>query len=114
MFSTGKIALGVFLGIIAAFLVIKAPGWIQDGARQSRRDHAQAIVTRLTPEKLIAACGPPRSDENSAVERKIECLLLDFSFYQGSPVRIQFASSARILDDDEAVLVMTCLNRTGD
>jgi hypothetical protein len=58
-----KVAVGVFLGIIAAFILIEMPGWI----KQTQRNHAQQVMDDLTPEKLIARCGKPVKDETIEV-----------------------------------------------
>jgi hypothetical protein len=55
---TLKIAIGVFLGIICAFVVIEMPGWI----RQEHKEHAQQVMLALTPAKVIARCGKPMGD----------------------------------------------------
>ena len=54
-----KIAVGVFLGILAVLIVINIPNWIES----LRREHAEGVVWHLTPEVLIARCGPAVSDK---------------------------------------------------
>ncbi len=46
-------------GIVAVRVLLAAPGWFKE-----RRENRQFIaVNNLTPERLIARCGPPVSDE---------------------------------------------------
>jgi hypothetical protein len=55
---TLKIALGVFLGIVAVLVLVSVPGWIE----QSNKNHARIVSGTMTPEKLIARCGQPIKD----------------------------------------------------
>jgi hypothetical protein len=57
-----KIALGVFLGVIAAFLAIKAPGWIEQSQREARYRDADHIMYHMTPDLAIQRCGKPLKD----------------------------------------------------
>ena len=53
------IAAGCIAGIVGVRVLIAAPGWFKE-----RRENRQFIaVNNLTPERLIARCGPPLSDE---------------------------------------------------
>jgi hypothetical protein len=53
------IAAGCVAGILAVRVLIAAPEWFKQ-----RRENRQFIaVNNLTPERLIARCGPPVSDE---------------------------------------------------
>jgi hypothetical protein len=53
------IVAGCVAGIVGLRVLIAAPGWFEQ-----RRDNRQFIaVNNLTPERLIARCGPPASDE---------------------------------------------------
>jgi hypothetical protein len=53
------IAAGCVVGIFGVRLLIAAPAWLKE-----RRENRQFIaVNNLTPERLIARCGPPASDE---------------------------------------------------
>jgi hypothetical protein len=53
------IALGFIAGIVGVRALIAAPGWFKE-----RRDNRQFIaVNNVTPERLIARCGPPVGDE---------------------------------------------------
>jgi hypothetical protein len=46
-------------GIVSVRVLIAAPGWFKE-----RRENRQFIaVNNLTPERLIARCGPPLGDE---------------------------------------------------
>ena len=53
------IAVGCVAGIVGVRVLIAAPGWFKE-----RRENRQFIaVNNLTPERLIARCGPPIGDE---------------------------------------------------
>jgi hypothetical protein len=53
------IAAGCIAGIVGVRVLIAAPGWFKE-----RRENRQFIaVNNLTPERLIARCGPPVGDE---------------------------------------------------
>ena len=53
------IAVGFVAGIIGVRVIIAAPSWFKE-----RRENRQFIaVNNLTPERLIARCGPPLGDE---------------------------------------------------
>lgn len=53
------IAVGCIVGIVSVRALIAAPGWFKE-----RRENRQFIaVNNLTPERLIARCGPPLGDE---------------------------------------------------
>jgi hypothetical protein len=53
------VAAGMLLGIIAVRYLLLIPGWMK-----VRRENRQFIaVNNLTPERLIARCGQPVSDE---------------------------------------------------
>lgn len=114
LMSVKKVAAGVFIGIIAAFLAIKAPGWIQDAARQSRRERAEAIIRHLTPAKLIAACGAPRFDKPGPNEWRMEYDAFNFNFYGESLVRVELPSTDEIVSEDRALLGMGCLGNSPD
>ncbi len=62
---TPKIAGAVFLGVIAAFLAIKAPGWIGHAYQQAKYAKAFGITTSLTPDIVIERCGKPDADVSS-------------------------------------------------
>jgi hypothetical protein len=53
------IAAGFIVGIVGVRVLIAAPSWFKE-----RRENRQFIaVNNLTPERLIARCGPPVGDE---------------------------------------------------
>jgi hypothetical protein len=53
------IAAGMILGIVAVRYLLLIPGWMKE-----RRENRQFIaVNNLTPDRLIARCGQPLSDE---------------------------------------------------
>jgi len=62
MSPTFKIAIGVFFGVIAAFLAVNAPGWIQQSRREGWYAEARESVRGLTPDLLIQRCGKPQKD----------------------------------------------------
>lgn len=53
------IAMACIVGIVGGRVLIAAPGWFKQ-----RRENRQFIaVNNLTPERLVARCGPPIGDE---------------------------------------------------
>lgn len=62
MSLTLKIALGVFLGAIAAFLAINAPAWIQQSRREGWYGEDRQAMASLTPDLAIQGCGKPQRD----------------------------------------------------
>jgi hypothetical protein len=59
---TLKIAAGVFLGVIAAFLAIKATGWIKEGITSIKLQGADLVVKDMTPLLAVVRCGIPEKD----------------------------------------------------
>jgi hypothetical protein len=59
---TLKITFGVFLGVIAAFLAIKAPGWIGQSRREGWYRDANLAMSNMTPDLVIQRCGKPDKD----------------------------------------------------
>ena len=57
-----KIAVGVFLGIGALLLVIKAPGWIEQFQQESADNSALTAIDRLSLQKITSVCGDPKHD----------------------------------------------------
>src|ERR1700694_2757167 len=62
MSLTFKIAIGVFLGAIAAFLAINVPGWIQQSRRERWHMEAEQAISGLTPDIVIQRCGKSDKD----------------------------------------------------
>lgn len=60
---TLKIAVGVFLGVVAAFCAIEAPSWISTFRATRLHARAENISRALTPLTLKANCGKPDKDE---------------------------------------------------
>lgn len=53
------IAVGILAGIVGVRLLMAVPSWLKE-----RRENRQFIaVNNLTPERLVARCGPPMADE---------------------------------------------------
>jgi hypothetical protein len=59
---TPKIAFGVFLGVLAVFLVVHAPGWIEKSREESWYAEAEEAMHGLTPDLAIQRCGGPQKD----------------------------------------------------
>jgi hypothetical protein len=59
---TFKIALGVFLGVLAVFLVVHAPSWIEKSRKGSWYAEAEEAMNGLTPDLAIQRCGDPQKD----------------------------------------------------
>lgn len=64
--KTSKIAIAVFLGVMAALLVYHFPGWWQKHAADKQAEKELDIELRLrelTPPEVLAQCGRPKEDE---------------------------------------------------
>src|SRR5713101_4591686 len=61
-----KIAVGVFLGILAAFMCVGAFVWLYEHRKEVAKKKAEEIsyraLYRITPEAIIARCGTPLKD----------------------------------------------------
>jgi len=69
MSLTLKIATGVFLGAIAAFVAVSLPGWIGSYITQKHEfekiqkdGEARQVIRGLTPDIAIQRCGNPQKD----------------------------------------------------
>ena|ERR1700722_6609522 len=115
----GKIALGVFFGVIAAYLVVTFSGEAFRAIRPSYADKHSFVLTGLTPERLAASCGAPKSDTQKEIApgtliRTIEYGDYDFTFARADKdwvVHFQRKGSDRMLSDDDAVFAMPCLKK---
>lgn len=66
-----KIAVGVFLGVMAALIVYSLPGWYRKHEAEEQADRKTELedqVLSLTPKKLIAVCGKPQKDVQNTKE----------------------------------------------
>jgi hypothetical protein len=71
-----KIAFGVFLGSIAAYVALNTPGWMRQSREEKARheievreaensqklSHLWPILKTMTPEMLLSRCGKPATD----------------------------------------------------
>jgi hypothetical protein len=85
MSLTFKIALGVFLGVISAFLAINAPGWIRQSRRERWNEDARQAMLGLTPDVLIRRCGKPQNDVTD------KAISTRFMYYAGGPLVLAFS-----------------------
>ena len=85
MSLTFKIASGVFLGAIAAFLAINAPAWIQQSRREGWYAEDAETMRGLTPELLIQRCGKPQKD---LIDREVNTR---FMYYKDRFVVLTFS-----------------------
>jgi hypothetical protein len=80
------IAVGCILGLVGVRVLIGAPKWFKE-----RRDNRQFIaVNNLTPERLIARCGPPVAD---ATTNLYPMIARDMSYQSRSGEMIVFKFS---------------------
>jgi len=77
---TLKIALGVFVGSIAAYVALNLPGWMRQAREENARHeaavreaenrpkilHFWTLLQTMTPDMVISRCGKPYSDTNDA------------------------------------------------
>jgi hypothetical protein len=109
MNQTLKIAAGVFIGVIAAFLAIKSPGWIKEWNEESQEAQAREVINGLTPNKLIAKCGKPLEDEvegyGDTVDRR-----LAYKDFIGGTVWLHFLHSKAKDEKDDNWTFATMLD----
>ena len=67
-----KIAAGVFIGCLAAFLVLSEPGWFERRQQRQRTRDAASLFRSLTEEDVVARCGKPRGQESFSPDAKGE------------------------------------------
>lgn len=85
---------GMVLGIIAVRYLIMLPGWMKQ-----RRDNRQFIaVNNLTPDRLIARCGKPVSDETKDLYPMV-ARDLTYKSSSSSPVILKFSKTAEESSD---------------
>jgi len=86
-----KVAVGVFLGIIAVLVLLNIPNWIQEYGESS----ASAQLYGLTPDAVIVRCGKPLKDktERFSTKKPREPLVMRHLFYKGrvGTVLVSFA-----------------------
>jgi len=130
--STSKIASGVFIAVVLAFIAIKTPGWVSDSLAESKKAEARSFLHHLTPRQLIAACGVPIQDELSETspdlyQRRMRYGFYDFEFLTG--VRTGFSpelkdswdgwsthgvwDSGKLADSQSVLLGLPCLGQVG-
>jgi hypothetical protein len=80
------IAVGCIAGMVGVRVLIAAPKWFKE-----RRDNRQFIaVNNLTPERLIARCGPPIAD---ATTNLYPMIARDISYKSDSSEMVVFKFS---------------------
>jgi hypothetical protein len=84
---TFKIAVGVFLGVIAAFLAINAPSWIEQSRREKWHEEAEQAVSGLTPNLLIQRCGKPLDD---ITDKAVHARYMHYNHRAGGSVVLMF------------------------
>lgn len=90
---TFKIAIGVFLGVIAAFVAIKAPGWIAHAQTEWRYIDAERAMQGMTPDLAIQRCGKPDKDVTSTAANGRLIYYKNQSALASSGVVLDFVSS---------------------
>lgn len=81
-------------GIVGVRVLLAAPGWFKE-----RRENRQFIaVNNLTPERLIARCGPPVSDETRNLY-PIVARDLSYKAETGDKILFKFSKTAEESSD---------------
>jgi hypothetical protein len=89
------IAAGMVLGIIAVRYLILLPGWMKE-----RRENRQFIaVNNLTPDRLIARCGKPATDETRDLYPIVARDLTYKSTGDGNTIVLKFSKTAEESSD---------------
>ena len=106
-YLTLKIAVGVFVGVFAVLGVRALPDWIE----KQLEDNARTVISSLTPDKILAQCGPPIDDKTENIGSKTTPIVYRTMSYANefipkNPWRIRFyvteegrASGPSIEDD---------------
>lgn len=86
-----KVAVGVFLGIIAVLVVLRIPTWM----RENREYEASIKLSHTTPDDVIARCGKSLKDESETLptNNPKQPLVQRWLFYKGrfsDTVAVQF------------------------
>jgi hypothetical protein len=61
-FLTVRIAIGVCVGVLGAYLLVNLPAWLENDQQKALKNHADMTINMLTPESVIAKCGKPLFD----------------------------------------------------
>ena len=86
---------GMILGIIAVRYLIQIPGWMK-----TRRENRQFIaVNNLTPDRLIARCGQPVTDQTRDLYPMIARDLTYKSETAGNAVVLKFSKTSEESSD---------------
>lgn len=86
---------GMVLGIIAVRYLIQIPGWMK-----TRRENRQFIaVNNLTPDRLIARCGQPVTDQTRDLYPMIARDLTYKSETAGNTVVLKFSKTSEESSD---------------
>jgi len=92
------IAVGLLAGIVSVRVLIAAPGWFKE-----RRENRQFIaVNNLTPERLVARCGPPVGDETKNL---YPIIMRDMNYKSDSKGMIAFKFSKTAEESSNWVFV---------
>jgi hypothetical protein len=100
------IAAGCIVGLIGVRVLIGAPKWFKE-----RRENRQFIaVNNLTPERLIARCGPPMAD---ATTNLYPMIARDISYNANSGATAVFKFSKTAEESSEWVFMSMQDAKTG-
>jgi hypothetical protein len=105
-----RIAVRVFLAIaalvVALLLVIKAAGWIE----QARVRRITKATDAVTPDRLIARCGPPAEDVATDVFPVVRRTMR----YKASGQRTVIFTFTRIADEPQNWVFLSMKDSAGD
>jgi hypothetical protein len=118
--SIWRIAVGVFLGAIAAYICVGIFSKVTGKIAVGERARVARVVTAITPDDLIERCGKPLSDKPIAIatERKIAYNDAIFHFSEPSEgsnkwrnVGVYDVTDTHEVNPPDLLILMPCLEK---
>ena len=95
-----KIAVGVFLGVLAVFVLVKLPEWLETFYRERAQANARhALYTIDTPEDLIARCGTPLQEQEWSLPSEHLHLVRNMAYKTPSGEKAVLVTMVRVTED---------------
>lgn len=101
-----RVLLAIVALFVALFLVIKAAGWI----KQARERRITKATDNVTPDRLIARCGPPAEDVATDVFPVVRRTMR----YKASGQRTVIFTFTRIADEPQNWVFLSMKDSAGD
>jgi len=101
-----RVLLAIVALVVALFLVIKAAGWI----KQARERRIIKATDNVTPDRLIARCGPPTEDVTTDVFPVVRRTMR----YKSSGQRTVIFTFTRIADEPQNWVFLSMKDSMGD